>query len=130
MALGLIKNTIKWSAKLGIAGGTIYIANDAGLFGTADQAESGVKKLEKDYHEGLKEVNEVIIPQYVPKELLDYVPEVPKIDVKEFMPDIDINFTSDIRGLWNKGVIFHIKPLEKKYILYCKILFDKRKKYF
>ena len=46
------------------------------------------------------------LTEYVPKEVLDYapeMPEIPKVDVKEFIPNVDLSFTSDIRGLWNKG---------------------------
>ena len=39
--------------------------------------------------------------------MLDYVHEIPKVDVKEFIPDIDLSVTSDMRGLWNKGLVFH-----------------------
>ena len=29
--------------------------------------------------------------------MLDYVHEIPKVDVKEFIPDIDLSVTSDMR---------------------------------
>ena len=109
--IGIITNTLKWSIKLGVGGGTVYIAHQAGLFGTSDQAQVGVKTLEKDYNNlNLNEdVNKQITQysEYVPKEVLDYVPEIPKVDVKEFIPDIDLSVTSDMRGLWNKGLVFH-----------------------
>ena len=57
--------------------------------------------------------------QYVPKEVLDYAPEIPKIDYKEYipeLPEIDLSVTSDVRGLWNKGLVFHrhsmIRPIK------------------
>jgi len=105
--MGTITNTLKWSVKLGVGGGTVYIAHQAGLFGTSDQAKVGVKTLEKDYNNLSEDVNKLNnqITQYVPKEVLDYVPEIPKVDVKEFIPDIDLSVASDIRGLWNKGVM-------------------------
>ena len=104
MGIKLITNTLKWSIKLGVGGGTVYIAHQAGLFGTSDQAQVGVKTLEKDYNNLSEEVPKQIT-QYVPKEVFDYVPEIPKVDVKEFIPDIDLSVTSDMRGLWNKGVM-------------------------
>ena len=73
-------------------------------------AQVGVKGLEKDYNNLNLNLNEDVnkqITQYVPKEVLDYVPEIPKVDVKEFIPDIDLSVTSDMRGLWNKGLVFH-----------------------
>jgi len=105
--IGIITNTLKWSIKLGVGGGTVYIAQQAGLFGTSDQAQVGVKTLEKDYNNLSEDVNKQITQysEYVPKEVLDYVPEIPKVDVKEFIPDIDLSVTSDMRGLWNKGVM-------------------------
>jgi len=105
--IGIIANTLKWSIKLGVGGGTVYIAHQAGLFGTSDQAQVGVKTLEKDYNNLNEDVNKQITQysEYVPKEVLDYVPEIPKVDVKEFIPDIDLSVTSDMRGLWNKGVM-------------------------
>ena len=107
--IGIIANTLKWSIKLGVGGGTVYIAHQAGLFGTSDQAQVGVKTLEKDYNNLNEDVNKQITQysEYVPKEVLDYVPEIPKVDVKEFIPDIDLSVTSDMRGLWNKGLVFH-----------------------
>lgn len=102
--MGIIANTLKWSVKLGVGGGTVYIAHQAGLFGTSDQAQVGVKTLEKD-RKNLKEDVNKQITQYVPKEVLDYVPEIPKVNVKEFIPDVDLSVTSDMRGLWNKGVM-------------------------
>ena len=107
--IGIITNALKWSIKLGVGGGTVYIAHQAGLFGTSDQAQVGVKTLEKDYNNLNEDVNKQITQysEYVPKEVLDYVPEIPKVDVKEFIPDIDLSVTSDMRGLWNKGLVFH-----------------------
>ena len=107
--MGIIANTLKWSVKLGVGGGTVYIAHQAGLFGTSDQAQVGVKTLEKDYNNLSEDVNKQITQysEYVPKEVLDYVPEIPKVNVKEFIPDIDLSVTSDMRGLWNKGLVFH-----------------------
>ena len=107
--MGIITNTLKWSVKLGVGGGTVYIAHQAGLFGTSDQAQVGVKTLEKDYNNLNEDVNKQITQysEYLPKEVLDYVPEIPKVDVKEFIPDIDLSVTSDMRGLWNKGLVFH-----------------------
>ena len=75
--------------------------------GTADEAQAGVVKLEKDFNDINKDVNKQLT-EYVPKEVLDYapeMPEIPKVDVKEFIPNVDLSFTSDIRGLWNKGMI-------------------------
>jgi len=105
--MGIITNTLKWSVKLGLGGGTVFVAHQAGLFGTADEAQAGVVKLEKDFNDVNENVNKQLT-EYVPKEVLDYapeMPEIPKVDVKEFIPNVDLSFTSDIRGLWNKGVM-------------------------
>ena len=31
--MGIITNTLKWSVKLGLGGGTVFVAHQAGLFG-------------------------------------------------------------------------------------------------
>ena len=94
--MGIITKSIKWSLKLGIAGGSIYLANEAQVFGQVDQAQNGIAKLKTDVKK--------TIPEYVPKEVLDIVPEMPTIDVKEIIPEMP-DVKPDIRGLWNKGVM-------------------------
>ena len=94
--MGIITKSIKWSLKLGIAGGSIYLANEAQVFGQVDQAQNGIAKLKTDVKK--------TIPEYVPKEVLDIVPEMPTIDVKEMIPEMP-DVKPDIRGLWNKGVM-------------------------
>lgn len=93
--MGIITTTVKWSVKAGLIGGPVYVAHNAGLFGSADQAQSGLKQIKSDVKDN--------VSTYVPKEVLENVPEVPKVDMKDYIPTIDIS--PDIRGLWNKGVL-------------------------
>ena len=44
--MGFLTNTIKWSAKLGVGGGALYLVNQKNLFGNVDQAENGVKEMQ------------------------------------------------------------------------------------
>lgn len=103
--MGIITQTIKWSLKLGAGAAPIYVAHTSGIFGTADQAQNGLKQLKTDVKEA--------VPQYVPKEVLENVPEVPSIEipnVKEMLPDVSA-VTPDLRGFWNKGVLFSFNAL-------------------
>lgn len=101
--MGIITTTVKWSVKLGLAGGSIYVANQAGLFGTADQAEQGLKQLKTDVAQ---------LPKNLPQEVRDVVPEVPKVEFKDLIPDLPkVDFSPDVRGLWNKAVLFTFSGL-------------------
>lgn len=103
--MGIITKSIKWSLKLGIGAAPIYVAHTSGIFGTVDQAEKGIKQLKTDVKE--------TIPQYVPKEVLDTVPEVPAIEIpnlKEMLPDVGA-VAPDLRGFWNTGVLFSFNAL-------------------
>ena len=91
-SMGLIVNTVKWSVKLGLGGGAIYLAHQNRLFGTADEAQDGLKQLKTDV--------KTTISQNVPKEVMDNVPEV---NVKDIIP-VEVNLSGDARSLWNRGV--------------------------
>ena len=90
--MGLIVNTVKWSVKIGLGGGAIYLAHQNRLFGTADEAQDGLKQLKTDV--------KTTISQNVPKEVMDNVPEV---NVKDIIP-VEVNLSGDARSLWNRGV--------------------------
>ena len=94
--MGFIGTTLKYSIKLGLGGGTVYLAHQNGLFGTADQAQQGLKQLKSDV--------KTTISQNVPKEVMDSVPEIPEVNVKEMIP-VEVNLNGDIRSYWNRGVL-------------------------
>ena len=94
--MGFIVNTVKWSVKLGLAGGSVYVAQQNGIFGTADQAQNGLKQLKSDVKN--------TINQNVPKEVMDSVPDIPEVNVKEMIP-VEVNLNYDARSLWNRGVL-------------------------
>ena len=94
--MGFIVPTLKWSVKLGLSGGTVYLAHQNGLFGNADQAQQGLKQLKSDV--------KTTISQNIPKELMDSVPEIPEVNVKDIIP-VEVNINGDARGLWNRGVL-------------------------
>ena len=97
--MGFLTNTIKWSAKLGVGGGALYLVNQKKLFGNVDQAENGVKEMQSDVNN---------LRQYVPKEGLEGLSDVAD-KMKEMTKDLpELKLTSSEtgpRGLWNKGVL-------------------------
>ena len=95
--MGFIFTTIRTGVKVGLAGTAVYGAHYYGFTGSADQAEKGVKAIKTDFNE--------ILPQYIPKEVLENVPEIPKVDLKDVVPTVEFEFNLDARGLWNKGVL-------------------------
>ena len=95
--MGFIFTTIRTGVKVGLAGTAVYGAHYYGFTGSADQAEKGVKAIKTDFYE--------ILPQYIPKEVLENVPEIPKVDLKDVVPTVEFEFNLDARGLWNKGVL-------------------------
>ena len=95
--MGFIFTTIRTGIKVGLAGGAVYGAHYYGFMGSADQAEKAVKAVKTDFNE--------ILPQYIPKEVLENVPEIPTVDLKDVVPTVEFEFSLDGRGLWNKGVL-------------------------
>ena len=97
--MGIISKSLKWSIKLGTAGGSVYVAHQYKIFGPADQAENSLQNLQND--------GKTAIPGYIPKEVLENVPEMPEIptvDIKDMIPELP-DLKPDIRGLWNRGVM-------------------------
>jgi hypothetical protein len=93
--MGLMTTSLKWGTKIGLAGGSVYLASHQGLFGTAEQATQGVATLKTSVTDA--------IPQYVPQEIIDGVPALPSTpSLSEMIP---FEVSHDARGYWNKGVI-------------------------
>lgn len=102
--MGILGKSLLWSVKMGTAGGALYVVHRANLFGSAEEAQQGYAQLKVDVQEG--------VPHYVPKEVLEYVPEVPQVDVKSLLPEgLNFNIEPDVRGLWNKGVLLSFGAL-------------------
>ncbi len=92
--MGFLVTTIKWGTKLGLAGGTVYVANQYGLFGNAEQSREGWFQLKDTVHRA------------IPKEVLDQTPEMPTVNTKDYLPDVEIaSMGQNARGYWNRGVL-------------------------
>ena len=97
---------IRAGIKFGIPVGSVYGAHYYGFFGTSDQAQKAVEKLQSD----IKQAKQYTL-QYIPKEVLDKLGELPRVNFNEMVP-LDLSsaklpqLPDNTRSLWNRGVLF------------------------
>ena len=95
--------TIKWSVKLGIGFGGVYLGHQRGLFGSSEQAQHGLEQLKSDVNDFIVSCPIMSYRDHVPKEVLENVPDIKLPDIKA--PDVKLPDFINIKDMsWNKFV--------------------------
>ena len=92
--MGFIVTSLKWGTKLGLAGGSVYVAYQYSLFGSSEQSLRGWRQIKDN------------VTSQIPKEVKDQTPEMPTLNMSEYMPNVEVaSVGQNARGYWNRGVM-------------------------
>ncbi len=100
--MGLLSSLVRWSVKLGAAGGAVYLVSSEGFFGSHKEAAESCNRMKvtidsNEYFQALPKVE-------LPDELKNKLPEDLRAQAKEYR--------QGLRHYWNDGVFFVFRKLD------------------